>query len=144
MLNGNTYSDSEFGHHYAANRSGMIPDKDREEVFARLKERMDRQIPACRNIRPDVYALPRACQLKTQKEDGEIFKFSPPSFAVFRKKRQVQAFAPGLILRQAGIHTGILQKALKAFYGAAGACGSCMRPVLGAFTLKSPQALRLF
>lgn len=42
MLNGNTYSDSEFGHHYAANRSGMIPDKDREEVFARLKERMDR------------------------------------------------------------------------------------------------------
>ncbi len=38
VLNGNTYIDSEFGHHYALNRSGAIPAEDKEEVFRRLKE----------------------------------------------------------------------------------------------------------
>ena len=44
MLNGNTYTDSEFGHHYALDKSGEIPDKDKEEVFIRLKGWLDRQI----------------------------------------------------------------------------------------------------
>ena len=38
MVNGRTYIDSEFGHHYAVKKSGEIPDKDREEVFTRLKK----------------------------------------------------------------------------------------------------------
>ena len=38
MLGVNTYSDSEFGHHYALNKSCVISDKDKEEVFTRLKE----------------------------------------------------------------------------------------------------------
>ncbi len=42
MLNGSTYIDSEFGHHYALNKSGSIPDKDREEVLIRLKEWLNR------------------------------------------------------------------------------------------------------
>ena len=42
MLNGNIYSDSEFGHHYAVNKSGAISVKDKEEVFARLKEWLNR------------------------------------------------------------------------------------------------------
>ena len=41
-LNGNTYPDGEFGHHYAPDKSGAIPAKDREEVFARLKEWLNR------------------------------------------------------------------------------------------------------
>ena len=32
----------EFGHHYALDKSAAIPDGDREEVFARLKERLGR------------------------------------------------------------------------------------------------------
>ena len=42
LINGNTYADSEFGHHYALNKSGEIPAKDREEVFIRLKEWLNR------------------------------------------------------------------------------------------------------
>ncbi len=42
MLNGNTYSDSEFGHHYALNKSGIIPAEDKEEVFIRIKEWLNR------------------------------------------------------------------------------------------------------
>ncbi len=42
MLNGNTYIDNEFGHHYAVKRSGAIPLKDKEEVFTRLNEWMNR------------------------------------------------------------------------------------------------------
>ena len=42
VLNGNTYTDSEFGHHYAVNKSGVIPENDREEVFIRLKEWLNR------------------------------------------------------------------------------------------------------
>ena len=42
VLNGNTYTDSEFGHHYALNKSGVIPAADKEEVFIRLKEWMNR------------------------------------------------------------------------------------------------------
>ena len=42
VINGSTYSDSEFGHHYALNKSGVIPAKDKEEVFFRLKEWLDR------------------------------------------------------------------------------------------------------
>ena len=44
VLNGNTYTDSEFGHHYAVNKSGVIPSKDKEEIYARLKEWFERQI----------------------------------------------------------------------------------------------------
>ena len=42
MLNGNTYTDSEFGHHYAQKKSGKIPAEDMEEVFSRLKEWLNR------------------------------------------------------------------------------------------------------
>ena len=42
MINGNAYADGEFGHHYALNKSGAIPAKDKEEVFLRLKERLNR------------------------------------------------------------------------------------------------------
>ena len=42
ILNGNTYTDSEFGHHYALNKSGVIPAKDKEVVFIRLKEWLNR------------------------------------------------------------------------------------------------------
>lgn len=36
-INGNAYIDGEFGHHYAMNKSGSIPDEDKEEVFAMIK-----------------------------------------------------------------------------------------------------------
>ncbi len=42
VINGNTYTDSEFGHHYALNKSGAIPDEDKEEVFRLLKKWLDR------------------------------------------------------------------------------------------------------
>ena len=42
MLNESTYTDSEFGHHYALNKSGIIPVKDKGEVFIRLKEWLNR------------------------------------------------------------------------------------------------------
>ena len=42
VLNGSTYTDSEFGHHYALNKSGVIPVKDKEKVFIRLKEWLNR------------------------------------------------------------------------------------------------------
>ena len=42
VLNGNTYTDSEFGHHYALSKSGVIPVKDKEEVFNQLKEWLNR------------------------------------------------------------------------------------------------------
>ena len=38
MVNGHTYTDSDFGHHYAVNKCGTIPAIDTEEVFTRLKE----------------------------------------------------------------------------------------------------------
>ncbi len=38
LLNGRIYTDGEFGHHYALNKSGAIPAEDREEVFIRLKK----------------------------------------------------------------------------------------------------------
>lgn len=38
VINGNTYIDSEFGHHYALNKSGVISVKDKEAVFNMLKE----------------------------------------------------------------------------------------------------------
>ncbi|MBE6111324.1 MAG: HIT family protein [Erysipelotrichaceae bacterium] len=38
ILNGRTYTDSEFGHHYALHKSGAIPAEDKEEVFNRLKK----------------------------------------------------------------------------------------------------------
>ncbi len=41
MVNGNIYTDSEFGHHYAVKKDGEIPDKDRETVFSRLKNWMN-------------------------------------------------------------------------------------------------------
>ena len=42
MVNGSTYIDSEFGHHYAVNKSGVISVKDKEEVFTRPKEWLNR------------------------------------------------------------------------------------------------------
>ena len=42
MLNGNIYYDGEFGHHYALDKSAIIPVKDKEEVFARLKGWLNR------------------------------------------------------------------------------------------------------
>lgn len=42
MLNGRVYTDGEFGHHYSPDKSGEIPVKDKEEVFIRLKEWLDR------------------------------------------------------------------------------------------------------
>ena len=42
VLNGNTYTDSEFGHHYALHKSGVIPAEDKEEVFIQLKEWLNR------------------------------------------------------------------------------------------------------
>ena len=51
MLNGNTYADSEFGHHYAVGKTGSIPAEDREELFIRLKERLDHGIPTIRGDR---------------------------------------------------------------------------------------------
>ena len=42
MLNGSTYIDSEFGHHYAVKKSGVISVKDKKEVFIRLKEWLNR------------------------------------------------------------------------------------------------------
>ncbi len=38
MVNGRTYIDCEFGHHYAVEKGGEISDEDREEVFNRLKK----------------------------------------------------------------------------------------------------------
>ncbi|MCR4885048.1 MAG: HIT family protein [Clostridiales bacterium] len=38
MVNGRTYIDSEFGHHYAVKKHVEISDKDREEVYTRLKK----------------------------------------------------------------------------------------------------------
>ena len=38
ILNGSTYTDNEFGHHYALNKSGDISHEDKVEVFIRLKE----------------------------------------------------------------------------------------------------------
>ena len=42
MLNGNIYADSEFGHHYALNKSGIISAEDKKEVFIRLKKWLNR------------------------------------------------------------------------------------------------------
>ena len=42
VLNGSTYPDSEFGHHYAVKKNGEIPVKDKEEVFSRLNEWLNR------------------------------------------------------------------------------------------------------
>ena len=42
VLNGSTYTDSEFGHHYALNKGAVIPFKDKEEVFSRLKGWLNR------------------------------------------------------------------------------------------------------
>ena len=43
MLNGSTYTDSGFGHHYALNKSGKIPAEDKKEVFILLKEWLNSQ-----------------------------------------------------------------------------------------------------
>ena len=43
VLNGTTYYDSEFGHHYALDKSAVIPVADKEEVFSRIEEWMNRQ-----------------------------------------------------------------------------------------------------
>ena len=37
MVNESTYIDGEFGHHYSINKSRIVPFKDKEEVFIRLK-----------------------------------------------------------------------------------------------------------
>ena len=38
MINGSVYIDGEFGHHYAANKSGTISAEVKAEVFTRLNE----------------------------------------------------------------------------------------------------------
>ena len=43
VLGGSTYTDREFGHHYALKKPETIPVKDREEVFSRLKEWLDQR-----------------------------------------------------------------------------------------------------
>ena len=43
LLNGKVYPDGEFGHHYALKKSMVISDADRQEVFVRLKEWMERE-----------------------------------------------------------------------------------------------------
>ena len=40
MINGNTYTDGEFGHHYALKKSGEMSAEDKNEVYRRLKEWM--------------------------------------------------------------------------------------------------------
>ena len=42
LINGNTYADDEFGHHYSLNKNGEIPAEDKEEVFVRLIEWLNR------------------------------------------------------------------------------------------------------
>ncbi|MBR0137329.1 MAG: hypothetical protein IJM15_02860 [Erysipelotrichaceae bacterium] len=42
IINGNTYADGEFGHHYALKKNWVIPAEDREEVFIRMKEWLNR------------------------------------------------------------------------------------------------------
>ena len=44
MINGHTYTDSEFSHHYALHKSGDILAEDKEEVFTRLKEWLRRSL----------------------------------------------------------------------------------------------------
>lgn len=41
MVNGNIYTDSEFGHHYAVKKDSEISDKDRETVSIQLKNWMN-------------------------------------------------------------------------------------------------------
>ncbi len=43
VLNGRTYADVGFGHHYELNKNTAIPAADKEEVFSRLKRWLDRQ-----------------------------------------------------------------------------------------------------
>ena len=40
IINGNVYTDGEFGHHYALKKDPVITHQDKEEVFARLKKRL--------------------------------------------------------------------------------------------------------
>ncbi len=42
MINESIYIDNEFGHHYALNKSGVLPAEGKEEVFIRLKEWLNR------------------------------------------------------------------------------------------------------
>ena len=41
IINGNAYTDGEFGHHYAQKKDSAITDQDKEAVFARLKEQLN-------------------------------------------------------------------------------------------------------
>lgn len=38
IIDGNTYIDNEFGHHYALNKNSVLSDKDREEILTQLKK----------------------------------------------------------------------------------------------------------
>ena len=42
MINESIYIDNEFGHHYVLNKNGVLPAEDKEEVFIRLKEWLNR------------------------------------------------------------------------------------------------------
>ena len=46
MINGNTYIDSEFGHHYAVHKSESISVKDKDEMFTCLNKWLNRQVPS--------------------------------------------------------------------------------------------------
>ena len=41
VIDGNTYIDNEFGHHYALNKNSVLSDKDREEILTQLKKRLN-------------------------------------------------------------------------------------------------------
>ena len=41
IINGNAYTDGEFGHHYAQKKDSAITDQDKEAVFACLKEQLN-------------------------------------------------------------------------------------------------------
>ena len=51
MINGNTYIDSEFGHHYAVHKSESISVKDKDEMFTCLNKWLNRQVPSLRGNR---------------------------------------------------------------------------------------------
>ncbi|MBP5253885.1 MAG: HIT family protein [Lachnospiraceae bacterium] len=41
VINGNTYADDAFGHHYTHDKGGRIPEEDMQAVFIRMKRWLD-------------------------------------------------------------------------------------------------------
>ncbi len=40
-INGHSYADAEFGHHYSCKRSGLIPEEDMQVIFQKMKNWLD-------------------------------------------------------------------------------------------------------